>query len=78
MVDRVYNRTKALFSTRLIVLLDKFKEDFIAQLVAESIQDAIKTLYPIVRFDRLQRTERKIVLDRIRKKINNYFDEGNF
>lgn len=77
---KLYNRTKALFSTRLIVLLDQFKEDFVSQLVAESIQDAVKVLYPITRFGRLQRAERKIVLDRIKNKIITYMegDNGNF
>ena len=66
---QMFNRAKALFSTRLLVLLDKYKEDFISQLVAESIIDALHTLYADNdKFDWMQR-DKKTALNKIKEGI---------
>ena len=72
---KIYDRTKALFATRLLVFLDKFKEDKTAQLIAESIQEAVKTLHPTNgEYGRVQRDNQKIVLDKIKQLIILYME----
>jgi hypothetical protein len=74
--NKIYNRTKAVFVTRFLVLLDKFKEDFVAQLVAESIKESIETLYPVNgKFARVQKNNRRIILDKIKKLIILYLEK---
>jgi hypothetical protein len=68
--DKVYYRTKVLFTTRFIVFLDKYKKDTVAELLAESLKEAVEIVYNDGRFGGLQRTERQIVLDRIVKKVS--------
>lgn len=68
--DKVYIRTKVLLSTRLAVFLDKYKEDYVAELLSESIEDAVSILFPSNgRFSRVQRDNRRLVIMNIAEKI---------
>lgn len=76
--DKIYNRTMALFSTRLLVLLDKHKENYVAELLADSIKSAVEILYPAYNiFDRMQKNEQHKTLDKIKTLLIDYLTIKN-
>jgi hypothetical protein len=70
--EKVYLRAKALFVTRLLVLLDKFKADYVSHLVAESIKEAVCELYPDngnAKFNKVQKQYRESIIEEIKTKL---------
>lgn len=65
--DKIFKRTKAYFVARYIVFFNTFKIDFVAQLAAESIKDAIEQLYPDGRYN--QSNTRRVAIQKFKEKF---------
>ena len=72
MEEKIFNRTKALFTTRLLVFLDRYKEDCTAQLVAQSIKDAVEIFHADYGVDWMQRDKERETIDRIKGLLLKY------